>query len=226
MKKTIIAATVAVVAMVGVSAADHHGKPGKHDHSKPTAQAEHSAHNHDHAALGKKAPEFTLSGIDGKDYSLASFKGKWVVLEWTNPDCPFVKRHYGSGNMQALQKKLGKKEVVWLTINSSAPGKQGYYEAGDLADRMKDEKHAGHAYLRDPDGKVGHLYAAATTPHMYVIDPEQTLIYAGAIDDAPRGSSDEVTNYVSASLESAMSGKPVKTPFTKPYGCSVKYAQK
>lgn len=179
------------------------------------------------AAIHQKAPDFTLPGIDGKTYKLSDFSGKYVVLEWNNFDCPFCKKYYGSGTMQALQKRFVDKGVVWLTICSSAPGKQGYYSASDLKLMVSERKLASTAYLRDPDGKVGREYGAKTTPHMFVIDPRGTLIYAGAIDDKPSTNPadlKEAKNYVAACLDAAMAGKPVDPATTASYGCSVKYA--
>ncbi|HEX6790586.1 MAG TPA: thioredoxin family protein [Candidatus Krumholzibacteria bacterium] len=179
------------------------------------------------AALNEKAPDFSLTGIDGKTYSLSSFAGKYVVLEWNNLDCPFVKKHYGSGNMQTLQKKYTDKGVVWLTICSSASGKQGYYEPAVLQEKTKEAKLASTAYLRDVDGTVGKLYGAKTTPHMFVINPEGVLVYAGAIDDKPSPDPADIaksSNYVAACLDESMAGKPVATSSTASYGCSVKYA--
>jgi peroxiredoxin len=179
------------------------------------------------AVVDEKAPDFKLTGIDGKTYSLGDYKGKYVVLEWNNFDCPFVKKFYASGTMQKLQKEYAEKGVVWLTICSSAEGKQGYYEAEALSDMTAERKLASTAYLRDPDGTVGKLYGAKTTPHMYVINPEGVLIYVGAIDDKPSTNPEDIAaaqNYVTASLNLAMSGKPVEVKSTASYGCSVKYA--
>lgn len=179
------------------------------------------------AAIDKPAPAFALPGIDGKTHSLADYKGKYVVLEWINFECPFVKKHYSTENMQAMQKKYGEKGVVWFTICSSAPGKQGYYEPDALKTMTAEKKMASAAFLRDLDGTVGKAYGAKTTPHMYVIDPEGILIYAGAIDDKPSANPADIkgaSNYVQASLEAAMGGKAVATHTTVPYGCSVKYA--
>ena len=177
--------------------------------------------------VGDPAPDFTLQGSDGKTYSLADYKGKYVVLEWNNFDCPFVKKFYGSGKMQELQKEYTAKGVVWLTICSSAEGKQGYYDAGVLKDMATDRKLSSTAYLRDPDGTVGRLYGAKTTPNMFVISPEGVLIYAGAIDDKPSADPADIasaTNYVTASLNLAMAGKPLEVKSTTSYGCGVKYA--
>jgi cytochrome oxidase Cu insertion factor (SCO1/SenC/PrrC family) len=179
------------------------------------------------AAIDHKAPEFTLPGVDGKTYKLSDFKGKYVVLEWINFDCPFVKKHYSSGNMQAMQKQYAGKDVVWFSVCSSAEGKQGYYEPAALEGMLKERKFASSAYLRDADGTVGRLYGAKTTPHMFVINPEGVLIYAGAIDDKPSTNLDDIKgskNYVAACLDAAMSGKAVETKSTTSYGCSVKYA--
>ena len=179
------------------------------------------------AEISKAAPDFTLTGIDGKAYKLSDFKGKYVVLEWNNLDCPFVKKHYGSGNMQALQKKYTDKGVVWLTICSSGEGKQGYYEPAALQEKYKEGKLASTAYLRDADGTVGKTYGAKTTPHMFIVNPEGVLIYAGAIDDKPSPDPNDIakaSNYVAASLDESMAGKAVATASTTSYGCSVKYA--
>jgi peroxiredoxin len=179
------------------------------------------------ATIGSAAPEFALTGIDGKAYKLSDFKGKYVVLEWNNLDCPFVKKHYASGNMQALQKKYTDKGVAWLTICSSAAGKQGYYEAADLQEKTKESKLSSTAYLRDADGTVGRIYGAKTTPHMFVINPEGVLVYAGAIDDKPSPDPNDIpkaSNYVAACLDESMAGKAVATSATAAYGCGVKYA--
>jgi len=181
------------------------------------------------AAIDKEAPDFSLTDVTGTAHKLSQYRGKYVVLEWTNPDCPFVRKHYGSDNMQALQRRWVERDVVWLTICSSAAGQQGFYEAGDVRKQMEKSKAAPSAYLLDSDGTVGHAYGARTTPHMYVIDPKGTLIYAGAIDDKPSTKTadiDGASNYVQSCLEAATAGKPVATKTTTPYGCSVKYAKK
>ncbi|RMH69040.1 MAG: thioredoxin family protein [Gemmatimonadetes bacterium] len=175
------------------------------------------------------APDFTLTDATGKTYSLSDFKGKYVVLEWVNFGCPFVRKHYDTNNMQQLQKTYTEKGVVWLAICSSAKGKQGYYSGDELTKQLKKEKFAGTAYLIDEDGTVGKLYSAKTTPHMYVIDPDGNLIYMGAIDSMPSAKKEDVksaTNYVAAALDAAMEGMPVETKATKAYGCSVKYGSK
>lgn len=176
--------------------------------------------------LDKPAPGFTLTDSEGKEHSLADFKGKYVVLEWVNYDCPFVRKHYRSGNMQQLQKTYRDKGVVWLSICSSAPGKQGHFELDDLKERIAEEEATPTAYLIDADGIVGKEYEAKTTPHMFVINPEGNLIYAGAIDDiasTDRDDIDKATNYVKAALDAGMAGEPVVVQSTKSYGCSVKY---
>ncbi len=132
---------------------------------------------------GKAAPSFTLKNSNGSDVSLSQFQGKYVVLEWLNHDCPFVMKHYNSGNMQSLQKTYTGKGVTWLSVLSSAPGKEGYYEAADVNRLNTEKKGAATALLLDPAGTVGKLYGAQTTPHMYIIDPKGILVYQGAIDD-------------------------------------------
>lgn len=176
--------------------------------------------------VGKPAPGFTLTDSNGKTHSLSDFKGKFVVLEWVNFDCPFVRKHYASGNMQELQKTYTGKGVVWLSICSSAPGKQGHFAGSELTDRIKEERAVPTAYLVDDDGTVGKRYEAKTTPHMFVISPEGTLLYAGAIDDTPSTDRDAIAtakNYVRSALDASLAGKPVAVSSTKSYGCSVKY---
>jgi peroxiredoxin len=175
---------------------------------------------------GKPAPAFTLTDTQGKSHSLADFKGKFVVLEWYNPDCPFVKKHYESGNMQKLQKEYTGKNVVWLSISSSAKGKQGNYSPEEFNKLAAEKKTAPTALLLDPSGKVGQAYAAKTTPHIFIINPEGNLVYQGAIDSTPSadaGDIDGSENYVKSTLDAAMAGKDVAVLSTKPYGCSVKY---
>jgi len=176
--------------------------------------------------VGKPAPAFSAVGSDGKTYDLASYAGKFVVLEWLNHGCPFVKKHYGGGNMQSLQKEYTAKGVVWLSIISSAPGKQGHSTAEQAAAAIKEHGAAPTAVLLDQSGAVGKLYDAKTTPHMFIIDPKGTLIYAGAIDDQPSFDPESLANaknYVRAALDEALAGQPVTTATTKAYGCSVKY---
>ena len=179
------------------------------------------------ATVGQQAPNFTLQGGDGKPHSLADYRGKFVVLEWTNPQCPFVHKFYDSGTMQKLQKEETAKGVVWLRINSGAPGKEGFQTAADIAAYEKENHVASTESLLDPEGKVGHIFGARTTPTMFVIDPKGVLIYAGGIDDKPSPNSADIAtakNYVTTALDEAMAGKPVSTPTARPYGCSVKYS--
>lgn len=178
------------------------------------------------AVVGQPAPEFTLTDSNGKSRSLASFKGKHVVLEWNNFDCPFVVKHYASGNMQKLQQAYAARGVVWLTVNSSAAGKQGHLQPAEVAAKLAERKAAASAYLLDADGTVGRLYGAKTTPHMFVIDPEGKLVYAGAIDDKPSTDQADIVgarNHVVAALDETLAGKPVSVASSTPYGCSVKY---
>jgi hypothetical protein len=179
------------------------------------------------AKVGDSAPEFTATASNGKTVRLADYRGKYVVLEWHNNGCPYVGKHYNSGNMQRLQKQWIGKGVVWFTILSSAPGKQGYVTASEENEYLTKEQAAPTAALLDPTGEIGHLYDAKTSPQMVVINPQGTVIYSGAIDDRPTTDLQDVqgaTNYVSLALEQSMAGKPVQTPATRPYGCSVKYA--
>ncbi|GHE38894.1 thioredoxin family protein [Vulcaniibacterium thermophilum] len=179
------------------------------------------------AVVDKPAPAFTLVDSTGKKRSLAEFAGKTVVLEWTNHECPFVRKHYGSGNMQKQQRAATAQGVVWLSINSSAPGQQGHVDAA-AAERVRGQARAAQtAYLLDPDGTVGRLYGAKTTPHMYVIDPKGVLRYAGGIDSIPSPDPADIaqaTQYVPQVLAELAAGKPVSVKVSRPYGCSVKYA--
>jgi len=178
--------------------------------------------------IGTPSPEFSLTDSHGQTHSLGDFKGKYVVLEWFNPGCPFVQKHYKSENMQELQKRFTGKGVVWLTIDSSAPGSQGYLTPAEANRQVAEWNMKSTALLLDPQGKVGHEYGATNTPHMYVIDPNGKVIYSGAIDSRPTTDPDDIkgaTNYVAAALEEAISGKPVSTPISRAYGCSIKYAQ-
>lgn len=178
------------------------------------------------ASVNQPAPDFTAKTTKGETFTLSQQKGKLVVLEWNNNDCPFVKKHYDSGNMQTLQKKYTGEGVVWVSIISSAPGKQGYVE-DDGANKIVTERNAAPTYvIRDTDGKIGKLYDAKTTPHMFVINKEGVLNYAGAIDSIPSADQADVTkaqNYVTAALEEVKAGKPITTPTSRPYGCNVKY---
>jgi peroxiredoxin len=178
------------------------------------------------AKLNETAPDFVLKDVDGKEFKLSDLKGKAVVLEWINFDCPFVKKHYESNNMQSLQAKYTEKGIVWLAICSSAPGKQGHFSAEEIKKRTDNHKAKFTAYLIDEDGKVGKLYGAKTTPHMFIIDNNGTLVYAGAIDDKPTRDPKDIPNslnYVSKALDELLDGKKVSTQSSQPYGCSVKY---
>ena len=178
------------------------------------------------AKVGEAAPEFTTTASDGKSYRLADYRGKYVVLEWHNNGCPYVGKHYKSGNMQRLQKEWIGRGVAWFTILSSAPGQQGYVTASEENEYVRKMQAAPTAALLDPSGQVGHLYDAKTSPQMIVINPQGVVIYDGAIDDKPTTDLEDVpgaTNYVSLALEQAMAGKQVATTTTRPYGCSVKY---
>jgi peroxiredoxin len=176
--------------------------------------------------IGAKAPGFTLKDIKGNEHTLAAYAGRIVVLEWTNHGCPFVKKHYGPGNMQALQEKYTGKDVVWLSICSSALGKQGHFTAEAWAGMAHELKEKASAILLDEDGAVGRLYGAKTTPHMFVIDKEGSLAYQGAIDDDRSFDPKKVEgakNYVAAAIDALLKGEKVETAETAPYGCSVKY---
>jgi hypothetical protein len=179
------------------------------------------------AKVGETAPDFTGTASNGKSVHLSDLRGKYVVLEWHNNGCPFVRKQYNSGNMQNLQKRWTAQGVVWFTVLSSAPGKQGYVTATEENDYLAKEQAAPTAALLDPSGDIGHRYDAKTSPHMFVINPQGVLIYDGAIDDKPTPDLNDVPgakNYVSLALEEAMAGKQVETAATRPYGCSVKYS--
>ena len=176
--------------------------------------------------VGDPAPGFTIVDSNGKQQHLSDYKGKFIVLEWHNQGCPYTRKHYESGNMQRLQKEWTAKGVVWLTVISSAPGTQGFVTPSQENDYIKAMNAAPTAALLDMGGSMGHLYGAKTTPHMFVIDPNGTLIYNGAIDDHPSSDENDIQrskNYVSTALQEAMAGKPVTESMTRPYGCSVKY---
>ncbi|HET9374771.1 MAG TPA: thioredoxin family protein [Chthoniobacterales bacterium] len=177
--------------------------------------------------VGKQVPEFALTDTNGKTHHLSDYKGKYIVLEWYQPDCPFVRKHYNSGNMQALQKEYVAKGVVWLSIDSSAAGQEGNYPSAELNQIATKSGAVRTALLLDADGKVGHLYGAKTTPDMYIINPQGVLVYQGAIDDKPSTDLADVKtakNYVKSALNAVMGGQTVATASTRPYGCSVKYA--
>ncbi len=187
----------------------------------------HALSAHAEAIVGQASPDFSLADAQGNQHELSAQKGKYVVLEWFNPDCPFVRKHYDSGNMQALQKTSTEKGAVWFSINSSASGKQGNYPSDALEQRLRAEGSAASAILKDEDGAVGRLYGAKSTPHVFVVNPDGVLIYAGAIDDKASVDPEDVKtakNYVRQALDEAMAGKPVSEPSMKSYGCSVKYA--
>ena len=178
------------------------------------------------AVVGQPAPAFSVSDASGKAVSLADFKGKTVVLEWVNPGCPYVRKHYDSANMQATQKGAADKGVVWLAVNSTSPGHGDYKKPADMAAWMQQQKAAATHTLMDGDGKLGKAYGARTTPHMYVVDAKGVLAYAGGIDDKPSSNPADVKtakNYVNAALGDLQAGKPVAQATTRPYGCSVKY---
>ena len=181
---------------------------------------------HAQATVGQSAPAFSASDTAGKAVSLADFKGKYVVLEWTNPGCPFVQKHYDSGNMQSTQKEATAKGAVWLSVNTTAKDATDYLAPAALQSWMKSKNGAPTATLMDADGKVGRAYGARTTPHMYIVDPQGKLIYAGAIDSKPTANPADIktaTNYVTSALGEALAGKPVSRATTQAYGCSVKY---
>jgi peroxiredoxin len=172
------------------------------------------------------APQFTLRDAAGVSHSLADYRGKYVILEWVNFGCPFVGKHYGSGSMQELQKTMTAHGAVWLSICSSAPGSQGYFEGDELRSKLIEEHASPTAYLVDADGTVGKMYGAKTTPHMFIINPQGVLIYQGGIDDIASTNRDDIpkaTNYVKEVMAAAWEGKPLPVRTTRSYGCSVKY---
>jgi peroxiredoxin len=180
----------------------------------------------DSPPVGSAAPDFSLPDANGKTHSLAQYKGKYVVLEWFNPECPFVKKHYGSDNMQKLQQEYTSKGVVWLSIDSSAPGAEGSLTPEQAKSTINSWKTHQTALLLDPEGKAGRAFGAKNTPHMFVINPEGKVVYEGAIDSKATPNPADIpnsTNYVKVALDESISGKPVTTATTKPYGCSVKY---
>jgi peroxiredoxin len=179
------------------------------------------------AKVGEAAPAFTATSTAGNPVSLGSYKGKIVVLEWTNHECPYVRKHYETGNMQALQRETTGQGVVWLTIISSAKGEQGYVTPPQADELTTSRKAAPTSVLLDEKGVVGQMYGATNTPHMYIVDKGGVLVYAGAIDDRPttrRADVQGANNYVRAALEQVTAGQPVKTPLTRAYGCTVKYS--
>jgi peroxiredoxin len=176
---------------------------------------------------GQPAGNFRLMDADGKAVTLSQFKGRPVVLEWNNPGCPFVQKHYDSGNMQAAQAKAKAMGAAWLTINSGAPGKQGHMTGAEAKAFLAAQKAQPTAYLLDPQGRVGKGYGAKTTPHMYLIDASGKLVYQGGIDDKPTANKADIPgarNHLLAALGEVKAGKKVSVPEARPYGCSVKYA--
>ncbi len=179
------------------------------------------------AKVGTAAPAFTTDATTGKHVSLGDYRGQLVVLEWTNHDCPYVRKHYDTGNMQALQTEAKGQGVVWLTLISSSPGTQGFVTPAQADELTVSRKASPAAVLLDPSGTVGKMYGATNTPHMYVVDKTGLLVYAGAIDDRPttrRGDVQGAQNYVREALQAVAAGQPVKTPVTRAYGCTVKYS--
>ena len=179
------------------------------------------------ATVGRPAPAFTVSDTAGKAVSLADFKGKHVVLEWVNPGCPYVVKHYSSANMQGTQKEATGKGVVWLAINSTATEHGDYKTPAAMAQWMQNQKAAASATLMDADGKLGRAYGARTTPHLYIVDPQGLLVYAGGIDNKASANLADIataTNHVKVALGETLAGKPIAAATTRPYGCSVKYS--
>jgi len=178
------------------------------------------------ATVGQPAPTFSATDASGKRVSLADYKGKHVVLEWVNPGCPYVVKHYSSGNMQGTQKEATAKGVVWLAVNSTAAEHSDYKAPPAMAQWMQNQKAAASATLMDADGKIGRAYGARTTPHLYIVDPQGLLVYAGGIDNKPSSNPADIataTNHVKVALGETLAGKPIALATTRPYGCSVKY---
>ena len=178
------------------------------------------------ATVGQPAPHFSATDTSGKTVSLADFKGKHVVLEWVNPGCPYVVKHYGAANMQGTQKEATAKGVVWLALNSTSADHGDYKPPAAMAQWMQSQKAAATATLMDADGKVGRAFGARTTPHLYIIDPKGVLVYAGGIDNKATANPADIataTNHVKVALNEALAGKPISQATTRPYGCSVKY---
>ena len=176
--------------------------------------------------IGEPAPDFEGVDTHGEVHRLGDYRGKIVVLEWTNHDCPFVRKHYGAGNMQDQQREAAAQGVVWLSVISSAPGKQGHVSPGEADELSRKRDAQPHAVILDTEGKIGHSYTAKTTPHMFIIDADGTLVYMGGIDSITSANPDDIpraTQYVRVALQEMAAGKPVSSAVTKPYGCSVKY---
>ncbi len=179
--------------------------------------------------VGEPAPDFSVTDASGKTQTLADYKGRTVVLEWNNPECPFVGKHYGARNMQTQQADAAAQGVVWLTVNSGAKGKQGHFDAAGATAYVAKVHGNEAAYLLDADGKVGHAYDAKTTPHMYVIDKDGVLRYMGGIDSIASTDVEDIpkaTQYVRQALAELAAGKAVSVPTSEPYGCSVKYGSR
>lgn len=177
-------------------------------------------------SVGQPAPDFTLKDTTGKAVKLSDFRGKYVVLEWTNPGCPYVRKHYNSGNMQATQQDAAARGAVWLSINSTNETAWDYMEPRKFVAWQQDKKAKPTATLMDEDGIAGRAYGARTTPHMYIVNPQGQLVYAGGIDSIASSSVDDIAkavNYVKQGLGEAMAGKPISQATTRPYGCSIKY---
>lgn len=175
--------------------------------------------------IGSVVPDFALTDLNGKVVKLSDFKGKIVVLEWTNPNCPFVQRVYKEKIMTNLQKEYMAKGIIWIIVNSTNPKHRDYREPKELQRIYSEWNSTYTAYLMDSDGKVGKMLDAKTTPHMFIIDKDGKLVYNGAIDDDPRGEKKEKVNYVRNALNEILAGKQITTPITKPYGCSIKYSE-
>lgn len=178
------------------------------------------------ATVGAPAPDFELRDVNGKTVRLGDYRGHHVVLEWTNPGCPFVIKHYRSGNMQALQKEAADRKVVWLTVNSTEPMHRDYMSPARLGRWTEEQGAVPTATLMDEEGRVGLAYAARVTPHMYIVDPQGTLVYAGGIDSVPSAREEDIktaSNHVRAGLAQALAGRPISRPVTRAYGCSIKY---
>ncbi|MEO7391578.1 MAG: thioredoxin family protein [Ramlibacter sp.] len=177
-------------------------------------------------SVGQAAPDFALKDVAGKTVKLSDYRGKHVVLEWTNPQCPYVKKHYNSGNMPATQKEAVEKGVVWLSIDSTEKASWEYMEPAKVAAWQGERKARPSALLSDPEGTAGKAHGARTTPHLYIVDPQGRLIYAGGIDSIPSSDPGDIktaVNYVRQGLSEALAGKPISAATTRPYGCSIKY---
>ncbi|MDS4021148.1 MAG: thioredoxin family protein [Candidatus Competibacter sp.] len=176
--------------------------------------------------VGEPAPDFTGVDTQGKTHRLEDYRGKTVVLEWTNHDCPYVRKHYGAGNMQEQQREAAAQGVIWLSVISSAPGQQGYVSPAEADELTRSRRAAPHAVLLDPEGRIGRAYGAKTTPHLYIIDEAGKLVYMGGIDSITTADPADIakaTQYVRVALKERAAGQPISAPVTRPYGCSVKY---